>query len=145
MLDVLLVSHQIKELNMVNHLMDTAKKLVNSVSSACKWEDGMAVMTITDTLQQYGHPDRFCIELKMEGRFLASGVMDISKKKEIHAIWHQQLLVYANEILSMLAENSGIKGLDIQISPLKPDDIYSGPKPEAVKQEKIISFRPSDK
>lgn len=145
MIDVELVSYQIKELNMVNNLTSTGnKKLVNSVSSDCKWEDGMVVMTIVETLRQYGHPDCFCIELKMEGRFLISGAMDVSYKKEIHAKGYPQLIARANKIVSMLAENSGVQGLDIEISSLQPEDVYSGSKPDAVKEEKIIRLHPKD-
>lgn len=145
MSDMELFSYQIKELSMVNDLKSSCEmKLVNLVSSDCKWNDEMAVITITETLRQCGHPDQFCIELKMEGRFQVNSVKNIADKKDIHSTGYQELLVYANEILSLLAKNSGIEGLDIQKSSLKPADINFGSQPDAVKQEKIIRLRPKD-
>lgn len=146
MLDVEMLSYKISKLSVVNNLdRDCRMKLIYLVSSHCKWDGGMLLMTITAALRQYGHPERFCIELEMEGRFLVDGVINTEDKKDIHIMGYQKLIVHVNEILSVLAKkNSGMGELDIQISSLKPEDIHSGSKPDAAQQEKIIKLRPKN-
>lgn len=145
MADVELLSYKISRLKMENNLKSSCNlKLVNSVSSECNWSNGIAVITLTQTLQQCRHPKQFYIQLILEGEFLSKEVKSIADKQEIHAIGHQKLLVYANTILSQLAANTGLDGLNIKNIPLKPGDINFGPKPDAVKNEKIVRLSPNN-
>lgn len=146
MMEMELLSYKISKLEMENNLKSSCNvKLVNSVSSECNWINGIAVITLTETLQQCRHPNQFYIQLTLEGNFLLKEVKSDADKKEVHAIGHQKLLVYANTILSKLAVNTGLDGLDIKNIPLKPEDINFGPKPAAVKNEKIVRLCPNDK
>lgn len=144
MADVEQISYKICYLRLENNLKSSCKlKLVHSVSSECNWNDGMAVIILRETLQQCGHPNQFCIELKLEGRLWENGVKSIADKKEIHAIGQKKLLVYANTILSMLVENSGLEGLDIERTPLKAEDVHFGQQPDAVKNGKVVKLCPN--
>lgn len=145
MMEMEFLSYKISKLKMENNLKSSCKlKLINSVSSECNWINGIAVITLTQTLQQCRHPNQFYIQLILEGEFLSKEVKNIADKQEIHAIGHQKLLVYANTILSQLAVNTGLDGLNIKHIPLKQKDINFGPKPAAVKNEKIIRLCPND-
>lgn len=139
LLDVELMSYKISKLDMANNLKSSSQvKLINSVSSECRWINGEAVLTLVATLQQCGHPNLFYINLILEGHFLTGRIKSNAEKKEIHAICYQKLLVYANAILSQLAENSGMEGVHIRNAFLKPEHVQYGPKPSAVKNGKIV-------
>lgn len=145
MTEVELISYKICSLKLENNLNNDCKlKLIKSVSSDCDWNDGMAVMTLQTTLQQFDNPKRFCIEIKLEGRLWVSRVKSITDKKEIHATGYRKLLVYANAILSMLAVHSGLEDLDVGRTTLEAEDIHFGPQPDNVKEGKIVKLCPNE-
>lgn len=144
MVYVELTCYKIEKLNMINRILASgAIEGANRDSFSVDYssDNTVGVAALTEYVELNDNPQKFCIELTLEGGFLFDGIKTKKQKEEAHKKCYDILFPIAQEIIKYLTIHSGMSGgIIIQKRTLK--QINFGSKPEE-KSDKIIDF-PTD-
>jgi preprotein translocase subunit SecB len=136
---VSLIGYKIKKVDMVNEIKSQGELKVGNTfeySVAYAEDNSRAIATLTEIINMVDHPEQFHMNVAIEGIFELSDVVDNDTKKDAHVMCYDELFPFANNIVTQLAQNSGMGGLVLRKLPMDKDKIQFGSKT----QDKVITL-----
>lgn len=116
MIEVELLGYKIKEIDMHNNLSETGLlQLESSLEFNIDFVDdnGSAKTTLIGYAKHRKNPDMFFLKLELQAIFGLHGIENNEDRDEASIKCYNELFLYYKEIMTYLAENTGLDDFDL--------------------------------
>lgn len=126
MIEISLSNYKIKKIDMANNI-DHAElvDINNTFIYKVKYNNDAtkAIAMLSEKISSTDDSDKMHIDITIEGQFNLVGVNTEKDRKRAHVACYDKLFPYASQIVSQIAENSGLIGLLLKKVEMKEEDV----------------------